>query len=163
MSIRTMLVAAALLATVACNETRQPAPEAANEAGNERSVARTYAPQLNVDLDRMERMPSGLYYEDLRAGTGAAAERGQTVVVHYTGWLPDGTQFDSSRDRGEPLSTPIGEGRVIRGWDEGIPGMRVGGQRLLVIPYDMAYGEGGRGEIPARATLVFDVELLDIR
>lgn len=154
-----MAAAAALVVAVGCNEARQAVP--ATDDGP--AVARTYAPELNVDLDRMDRMPSGLYYEDVREGTGAAAEPGQTVVVHYTGWLPDGTQFDSSRDRGQPLSTPIGAGRVIRGWDEGIPGMRVGGQRILVIPYDMAYGEGGRGAIPPRATLVFDVELLEVR
>lgn len=154
----TVLVAAVLVAA-GCNADRQAVPAGEEETG----VARTYAPELNVDLDRMERLPSGLYYEDLVEGSGPAVEQGQTVVVHYTGWLPDGTQFDSSRDRGEPFSTPIGEGRVIRGWDEGMQGMRVGGQRILVIPYEMAYGESGRGAIPPRATLVFDVELLQIR
>lgn len=124
---------------------------------------RTYAPALNVDLDRMTRAPSGLRYEDVRAGEGDVVQQGDAVLVHYTGWLPDGTQFDSSRPRGEPLSVVIGRGEVIRGWDEGVPGMRVGGQRRLVIPPGLAYGAtGAGGVIPPGATLVFDVEVVEI-
>lgn len=123
----------------------------------------TVATELDVDPERMERMESGLLYEDVREGTGEAVTTGQIVTVHYTGWLMDGTEFDSSRN-GQPFQTPIGVGRVIRGWDEGIPGMRVGGQRKLVIPPELAYGErGAGGVIPPNATLVFDVELLDVR
>jgi FKBP-type peptidyl-prolyl cis-trans isomerase FkpA len=115
--------------------------------------------------------PMGLVITDLKAGTGPAIEKGQQAVVHYTGWLysesaPDtkGTKFDSSVDRGEPFSFPLGGGRVIRGWEEGVLGMQVGGQRRLIIPPDMAYGErGAGGVIPPNATLVFDVELLQIR
>lgn len=103
-------------------------------------------------------------------GTGEVAEAGQVAVVHYTGWLYDadaedntGEKFDSSVDRNEPFKFPLGAGRVIRGWDEGVAGMKVGGKRRLVIPPDMAYGERGAGRvIPPNAILVFDVELLDL-
>jgi FKBP-type peptidyl-prolyl cis-trans isomerase len=103
-------------------------------------------------------------------GTGEVAEAGQVAVVHYTGWLYDadaednrGEKFDSSVDRNEPFKFPLGAGRVIRGWDEGVAGMKVGGKRRLVIPPDMAYGERGAGRvIPPNAVLVFDVELLDL-
>ncbi len=103
-------------------------------------------------------------------GTGEVAEAGQVAVVHYTGWLYDadaednrGEKFDSSVDRDEPFKFPLGAGRVIRGWDEGVAGMKVGGKRRLVIPPDMAYGERGAGRvIPPNAVLVFDVELLDL-
>lgn len=107
---------------------------------------------------------AGLVIEDLETGTGALATgRGQTVRVHYTGWLADGTQFDSSRDRGEPFSFPLGVEFVIRGWDEGVPGMRVGGTRRLTVPPELGYGSRGAGKvIPPDATLVFEVELLDI-
>ncbi|RCX33472.1 FKBP-type peptidyl-prolyl cis-trans isomerase [Thioalbus denitrificans] len=106
---------------------------------------------------------SGLKYEDLKAGDGATAEAGKRVTVHYTGWLTDGRQFDSSRDRGEPFSFPLGGGRVIRGWDEGVAGMQVGGMRRLTIPPQLGYGrQGAGGVIPPNATLVFEVELLAV-
>ena len=106
---------------------------------------------------------SGLKYEDLVEGEGEAAVSGQKVVVHYTGWLTDGTKFDSSVDRGDPFSFPLGAGRVIRGWDEGVQGMKVGGKRKLTIPSQLGYGAAGAGGvIPPNATLVFDVELLEI-
>lgn len=109
--------------------------------------------------------------QDVRVGTGADATTGRTVVVHYTGWLYDagrpdhkGTKFDSSRDRNEPFSFRLGAGEVIRGWDEGVAGMKVGGQRTLTIPPDMGYGaRGAGGVIPPNATLLFDVELLDVK
>ncbi len=127
-------------------------------------IATEYAPELEVNLDDMERTASGLYVRDVREGEGESAAAEDTVVVHYTGWLPGGMKFDSSRDRGEPFSFVLGEGRVIPGWEEGVSGMRVGGQRRLVIPPDLGYGPMGAGDvIPPDATLVFEVELLEVR
>jgi peptidylprolyl isomerase len=112
--------------------------------------------------------PSGLRYTDMKVGSGATARAGQTAVVHYTGWLyqggKKGAKFDSSRDRGQPFAFPLGAGRVIRGWDEGVAGMKVGGQRTLVIPPELGYGaRGAGGVIPPNATLIFDVELVDLK
>ena len=108
-------------------------------------------------------IPRVVIKEDLVIGKGAVAESGQDVVVHYTGRLRDGAQFDSSRARSDPLDFALGAGHVIRGWDEGIPGMRVGGKRRLTVPPELAYGPHGlAGVIPPDATLVFDVELLEI-
>jgi FKBP-type peptidyl-prolyl cis-trans isomerase len=107
--------------------------------------------------------PSGLQYIDLAKGEGATAEAGNNVSVHYTGWLTDGTKFDSSVDRDQPFQFPLGAGRVIAGWDEGVCGMTVGGKRKLTIPSDLGYGPtGAGGVIPPNATLVFEVELLEI-
>ena len=116
-------------------------------------------------------MPTELQKIDVKQGTGAEAVNGKPVLVHYTGWLYDpskpdhrGAKFDSSRDRQIPFGFIIGAGRVIKGWDEGVPGMKVGGQRTLVIPPAMAYGErGAGGVIPPNATLIFDVELVDVK
>lgn len=107
---------------------------------------------------------SGLQYEDMVEGVGALAYgAGCTVTVHYSGWLTDGTQFDSSLDRGEPFAFPLGVGYVIPGWDEGIAGMRIGGRRRLVIPPELGYGaRGAGGIIPPDATLHFEVELLEV-
>jgi FKBP-type peptidyl-prolyl cis-trans isomerase FkpA len=114
--------------------------------------------------DEMTTTASGLQYKDLAAGDGAVAENGQAVKVHYTGWLMDGTKFDSSVDRGQPFGFALGGGMVIRGWDEGVAGMQVGGKRKLVIPPDLGYGDRGAGGIiPPGATLVFEVELLEAR
>ena len=108
---------------------------------------------------------SGLKYEDLAVGKGPSPKKGQTVSVHYTGWLTDGKKFDSSRDHGQPFEFPIGEGRVIKGWDEGVMSMKVGGRRKLTIPPELGYGARGTpgGPIPPNATLIFDVELLAIK
>lgn len=106
---------------------------------------------------------TGLQYEDKVVGTGAAPQKGQVVVVHYTGWLLDGTKFDSSVDRGQPFEFPLGAGQVIPGWDEGVATMKVGGKRILVIPSDLAYGPRAMGPIPANATLKFEVELLGVK
>ena len=104
---------------------------------------------------------SGLQYVDLKVGNGATAQAGKTVTVHYTGWLENGKKFDSSVDRGQPFSFPLGAGRVIKGWDEGVQGMKVGGKRKLIIPSNLGYGaRGAGGAIPPHATLIFEVELL---
>lgn len=118
----------------------------------------------------MTTLPSGLQYEDTVAGNGPEATAGQRVQVHYTGWLHDpnaanqrGRKFDSSKDRGQPFAFPLGAGHVIRGWDEGVQGMKVGGTRVLTIPPDLGYGaRGAGGVIPPNATLVFEVELLGV-
>lgn len=108
--------------------------------------------------------PSGLQYVDIVEGTGDMPKTGQIVTVHYTGTLENGRKFDSSRDRNQPFEFPIGAGRVIKGWDEGLSTMKVGGQRKLIIPPDLGYGSrGAGGVIPPNATLIFDVELLGIR
>ena len=104
-----------------------------------------------------------LQVEDLVVGDGAEAQSGKEITVHYTGWLTDGTQFDSSIDRKQPLSIVLGVGQVIKGWDQGIEGMKIGGKRKLTIPPELAYGNRAvGGVIPKNATLVFEVELLDI-
>nr|HEX4318583.1 FKBP-type peptidyl-prolyl cis-trans isomerase [Kofleriaceae bacterium] len=116
----------------------------------------------------MTQTPSGLQYEDTQAGTGATPQRGQTCVMHYTGWLwqdgAKGKKFDSSLDRGKPFEFPIGMGRVIKGWDEGVATMQVGGKRTLLIPAALGYGASGVGNglIPGGATLLFEVELLRV-
>lgn len=107
--------------------------------------------------------PSGLKYVDLEEGTGATPEPGQTVTVHYTGTLENGKKFDSSRDRNQPFKFKIGQGQVIKGWDEGLSTMKVGGRRKLIIPAELGYGaRGAGGVIPPNATLIFDVELLKV-
>ena len=107
---------------------------------------------------------SGLKYIDAKTGTGAEAKAGQTVSVHYTGWLVNGTKFDSSVDRGQPFQFPLGGGRVIKGWDEGVAGMKVGGVRKLIIPSELGYGSrGAGGVIPPNATLIFEVQLLGVQ
>ncbi len=107
---------------------------------------------------------SGLVYEDLSTGEGATAVAGQTVVVHYTGCLEDGTKFDSSKDRNMPFDFSLGAGQVIQGWDEGVAGMQIGGTRKLTIPSELGYGaRGAGGVIPPNATLIFEIELLELR
>jgi FKBP-type peptidyl-prolyl cis-trans isomerase FkpA len=121
-----------------------------------------FAAALNVDLDAMTQTASGLYWQDLEVGAGDEAVVGATVRVQYEGWLTNGTLFDTSRDTGTPFSFQLGAGFVIPGWDEGVVGMHVGGIRKLVIPPQLAYGQSGTGPIPGNATLVFDVELVEI-
>ncbi|HUO75822.1 MAG TPA: FKBP-type peptidyl-prolyl cis-trans isomerase [Candidatus Paceibacterota bacterium] len=109
-------------------------------------------------------LSDGLQYQDVTVGTGAVATAGKTVSVNYTGWLTDGTKFDSSLDRGTPFQFELGAGMVIKGWDEGVAGMKVGGERKLIIPASLGYGAAGAGGvIPPNATLVFDVQLLGVQ
>lgn len=128
------------------------APESATD-GNAPGI-----PELHGSI---ETTPSGLRYIDEVVGGGPAVRAGQTVAVHYTGWLTNGTKFDSSRDRGQPFRFALGAGRVIRGWDEGVASMNVGGKRRLILPSELGYGAGGTGPIPPNATLIFDVEAIE--
>lgn len=124
------------------------------------STAKPSAPVPPGDVS----LPSGLKYRDLVVGDGTLAEYGKQVAVHYTGWLTDGTKFDSSLDRGTPLTFNLGNDSIIEGWHQGVKGMRVGGKRKLTIPPDLAYGPGGMPPvIPANSTLIFDIELLAVR
>lgn len=116
------------------------------------------------EKDKVITTGSGLKYIELKVGEGEVAKKGDTVEVHYTGWLTDGKKFDSSVDRGRPFSFPLGAGKVIKGWDEGVAGMKVGGKRKLMIPAELGYGARGAGEvIPPNAELHFEVELLKIK
>ena len=141
---------------------------AANDTTPAEAMVPTEPPGGTVDTFSMptntQTTPSGLKYTVDLPGTGPQPTPGQIVAVHYTGWLTDGTQFDSSRNRGAPIEFPLGQGRVIKGWDEGIGMMKVGEKRTLVIPPDLAYGSrGSSGVIPPNATLVFKVELVSAK
>jgi len=157
------LVCAALMATPTAGQT---AGSASGSAASQGAGGTTPTPSSNIGANMTE-----LQKIDVKQGTGAEATPGKNVAVHYTGWLYDaaapdhhGKKFDSSLDRGQPFTFPLGGGRVIRGWDEGVAGMKVGGKRTLVIPPEMGYGaRGAGGVIPPNATLVFDVELLDVK
>lgn len=154
-------------------QTAVKTPQAASSSESNLLVAEATVPDAPATIagnnmtanneDKVITTPSGLKYVELKEGEGAQPQTGQTVVVHYTGTLEDGTQFDSSRDRGTPFQFKIGVGQVIKGWDEGVGSMKVGGRRQLIIPPDLGYGAGGAGGvIPPNATLIFDVELLKI-
>ena len=154
--MRRAVLASTVLVLAACRPDA-PAGGAAGSSGG-------FAAELGVDTTALTRMQSGLRYQDVAVGSGEEATAGRTAVVHYTGWLPDGKKFDSSRDRGEPFSFPLGAGQVIAGWDQGVAGMKVGGRRKLVIPSELGYGASGAPpDIPPNATLVFDVELLGVQ
>ena len=126
--------------------------------------SKTTSASAEVKSGAEKTLPSGTKYTDVVAGTGAEAQAGKVVAVHYTGTLTNGKKFDSSKDRGKPFRFPLGDGKVIKGWDEGVAGMKAGGVRKLVIPPDAGYGPDGRPPvIPPNATLLFDVELIDVQ
>ena len=154
----TMITLAALaLSATACTkkEESKPAENSASQQAQTQSAPAATTPG-NANMTELK-------IEELKPGTGAEAVVGKTVSVHYTGWLTNGTKFDSSVDRGQPFKFPLGAGRVIQGWDKGVAGMKVGGKRKLTIPPSLGYGErGAGGVIPPNATLVFDVELLGV-
>jgi peptidylprolyl isomerase len=138
-----------------------PAGTAANETPQASSSPAAPTPTSSAN---MTKTASGLKYTDLKVGDGPSPKPGQTCSVHYTGWLTNGTKFDSSLDRGQPFAFAIGQGQVIKGWDEGVMGMKVGGKRKLMVPPDLAYGPSGYPPvIPPNSELVFDVELLGVQ
>ena len=159
------LLFGALVLTAACkrgDDAAQASPPATAAAMNGDPAQNTYDTKLGVTLAQFTKRPSGLYILEVAPGTGPEAVAGKTVKVHYTGWLANGKQFDSSKG-GEPIEFPLGQGAVIPGWDEGIAGMKVGGKRRLVIPATLGYGAtGAPPDIPPGAVLVFDVELVAV-
>lgn len=121
-------------------------------------------PTISLAKEKKVTKPDGLVIEELKVGTGPVAKAGQTVTVNYTGWLTNGQKFDSSVDRNEPFTFHLGAGEVIKGWDEGVQGMKVGGKRKLTMPPSLGYGaRGAGGVIPPNATLIFEVELLGVK
>ena len=141
----------ATLAVVACEEVTAPLEDPA---------ATTYAPALGVNIGQMTRTASGLYVQTLVATSGAVADTGQTVSTYYVGYLTSGQQFDGNRGTGRPFTFVLGRGQVIKGWDEGIKGMRVGERRRLVVPPALGYGGRTQGTIPAGSALVFEIDLV---
>jgi len=163
------IMAVAVLVIVVAQITGGQAAAAASGAPfpgapNQTEVKIAAASLINMSDSEIKETGTGLKYKVITAGTGATPKKGDTVIVHYTGTLEDGTKFDSSRDRNSPFSFKLGVGQVIKGWDEGLSTMRVGDRYTLIIPPDLGYGarEVGNGLIPANSTLIFDVELLRI-
>jgi FKBP-type peptidyl-prolyl cis-trans isomerase len=158
---RSVVAVMVMFGVVSFTRAQDPTPVAQTPVVGQTS---TPAPNKAKAVSKVITTPSGLKYEILKKGKGKTAKAGQQVSVHYTGWLTDGTKFDSSVDRGQPFEFTLGAGNVIKGWDEGVAGMKVGEKRKLTIPPDLGYGErGAGGVIPPGATLIFDVELLGVQ
>jgi peptidylprolyl isomerase len=151
-----------LTSTEQVNQTAQLAETGLVVAGAGKDINQERASALLKASDKSGNLKK-LVIDDILLGTGEAVAEGDTVVVHYIGTLQDGTEFDNSNKRGEPFSFTVGGGRVIKGWEEGLVGMKVGGKRILVIPPELGYGEQGIGPIPPNSTLVFAIELLEIK
>ena len=167
MTIKTMPLRRMLLAAMAVALLFSPVVSAGLRAANPAAGQAAEGRQEGGEK-KMTKTDSGLQYRDVKEGTGEKTKKGQTCVVHYTGWLwvddAKGKKFDSSKDRGEPFDFAVGAGQVIKGWDEGVAGMKVGGKRELIIPPDLGYGaRGAGGVIPPNATLFFEVELLKVQ
>jgi len=155
--------AALLLSFVALAIACQKGKPAASEPGISGAAPASASAPAAAPAAKPAMPAGGLVVEETKVGDGPVATAGKVVSVHYTGKLTDGTKFDSSYDRKEPIEFPLGAGRVIKGWDQGLEGMKVGGKRKLTIPPQLGYGEHGMGPIPPNATLVFDVELMAVR
>ncbi len=163
-AVRSLALVAAAVVIAACNGSNTGTTAVDTNVYTTDPATSNYASSLNVTIGSMTKTASGLYYKDLTVGTGATASAGYTARLQYTGWLPNGVAFDSTSAR-----TPnyfeflINAGKVIKGWDEGVQGMKVGGKRQLVIPPDLGYGSSGSGSIPGNAILVFEISLLQVR
>jgi len=155
---RTRLVVTALaIALTACASGGAPVPPP-------RSVESTnFAASLDVDLSKMTKTASGLYWRDIEVGTGTLVKGKMDVRVHYTGWLTNGVKFDSNTVSQQPIEVPLGRGHAIKGWEEGLEGMRAGGRRQLVIPSELGYGSSHSGLIPPDAVLVFDIRVVSAK
>jgi FKBP-type peptidyl-prolyl cis-trans isomerase len=148
---------AATIALSACASGGTPAP------ATRPMESINFSSALDVNLGRMTKTASGLYYRDLEVGTGSILKGREDIKVHYTGWLTNGTKFDSNGESDAPISIPLGRGRVIKGWDEGLVGMRVGGRRQLVVPPELGYGSNRAGQIPPDAVLVFELKVVSAK
>jgi peptidylprolyl isomerase len=159
------------LGVAGCNETTEKSGTMSEQSTTATTtpIASTSAPAAPAlpgapgSGNKMHKLASGLQYDDLVVGSGKMAEPGTNVSIHYSGYLLDGTPFDSSLNSGQPLKFQIASGQMIAGFDEGVRGMRIGGKRKILVPWQMAYGEAGRPPIPPKADLVFDLELLDVK
>ena len=160
LTIGAIVLVIALYVGIRMSQDARPIPEPARPTEVANSTGEGSTPTAEA---KAPATPGKLVKQDLKVGTGAEAKPGQTVTVHYRGTLTNGTKFDASYDRGEPFSFSLGAGQVIKGWDQGVAGMKIGGRRKLIIPSELGYGPKGAGEkIPPNATLVFEVELLKV-
>jgi peptidylprolyl isomerase len=162
--MRSHTLVALALAAAACSSSDKTNASAGSSAGaSSTGGGITFTPSLGVDLSTMKRTPSGAWYKDIVEGAGAPVSPGQQAAIHYDGHLPNGVRFDQNGPQDQPFAFPVGAGAVVKGFDEGVAGMKVGGKRLVVIPPELGYGPNANGPVPANATLVFTIELVAIR